>query len=95
MLKHLPASSHFVGAAYPDAKWPVDQMMLLSRIEYELAILIYRDTKDAKAKRNKPKQILPEAARRIAEQESKNAQTIKGYAMPIDELDRMFRIKSK
>ena len=95
MIKHLPASSNFIKAAYPDSKWPVDQMMLLSRIEYELAILIYRDTKDAKAKRNRPKQILPPAAQKIAEQENKNSQTIKGYAMPIDELNKMFNVKTE
>ena len=54
----LPSDSRVMRAICPEAGWSTTDY-LLSAIEYWLHVLVWRETKDAKAKRNEPVQITP------------------------------------
>lgn len=54
----LPGESRVMRALDPAAGWGVSEC-LLSLAEYWLHVLVWRETKDAKARRNVPERITP------------------------------------
>lgn len=70
----LPRESRIVKAFNPDAEWNLETS-LLSRIEFWTHILAWKDSKDAKAKRNVPELISPD----------KTSARQPAYSAPVDE----------
>lgn len=86
----LPPDSRLVRALNPEFAWPPPEVFL-SRLEYELHLLLWSQTKDAKYHRNVPEQILPPGFKEKAKKSHQLRDDIE--ALPIDQLEKKLKAK--
>lgn len=89
LIKMLPPTSRLVRKLNPEYTWP-PQEVFLSRLEYELHLLLWSQTKDAKYRRNVPEQILPSGFKRRPRR-SQLREDIQ--SLPIDQLERKLKAR--
>ena len=74
----LPRGSRTMRAVNPSNEWSTTEH-LLSLIEFWLHVLVWRETKDAKYKRNVPQQITPQKPKK-KQQEAEFTAPVEEYA---------------
>lgn len=90
LILKLPPTSHLARELNPDYAWPPPEVFL-SRIEYELHVLLWSHTKDAKYQRNVPEQILPAGLKEQARKPRKLREDLE--PLTIEELDKKLSTK--